>query len=300
MRDKLFLISLPMLAAVALACAVGGGKEPTPTPAPIAGPQPTRVPTLPPASATTEEPREEGERSLTIVDVRETLETRPSEDAEFEAAYVGQGIPQGTQIQSTGKGSANLEFDDGTLMRVDEKTTVTLVELGGSAGAPVTRFVLDAGRLYFVREGAAREGAHLDVETPVGTASALGTIMSVDYNAENDTLTITCLGGTCTVSNEAGEVTTSKVEHIVVVGDGAPSNKGAVPGQWFQAWQDTGLIDVSPIAGEEYGSNLDESVLYSRIRRGRPGSGPVVAVSLVLTVVTGTSLGWLLRRREPR
>jgi hypothetical protein len=300
MRDKLFLISLPMLAAAVLACAIGGGKEPTPTLAPLAGPQPTRVPTLPPASAATEEPGEEGERSLTIVDVRETFETRPSEDAEFEAAYVGQGIAEGTQIRSTGRGSARLEFDDGTLMRVDENTTVTLVELGGSVGAPVTHFGLDAGRLYFVREGAAREGAHLDVETPVGTASALGTIMSVDYNAEDDTLTVTCLGGTCTVSNEAGEVTTSKVEHIVVVGDGAPSNKGAVPGQWFQAWQDTGLIDVSPIAGEEYGSNLDESALYSRIQRSRPGSGPVVTVSLVLTAVTGTSLGWLLRHREPR
>ncbi|MGH2521317.1 MAG: FecR family protein, partial [Anaerolineales bacterium] len=98
-----------------------------------------------------------------------------------------------------------VDISDGTIVRVGPNSEFRLVELSAEADDPVTRFFLDAGKMWVWVSKALGEGS-FEIETPTGAATVRGSLMSVAYDQTSGRLIVTCLEGECRLADQAGQL----------------------------------------------------------------------------------------------
>ncbi len=134
-----------------------------------------------------------------------------------------QGLDTGNQVLTKAEGRAKIEYIDGIIVRVGPHTLFTVTEQKQTENLNlISRIRLLMGQI-FIKHGEGYYQGKFEVETPSGVAAVKGTMMSVQVNAEGQTL-ITCLEGVCALSNDNGELTLTEGQGGRIEGEGSASS----------------------------------------------------------------------------
>lgn len=142
-------------------------------------------------------------RTANLVELRGKVELRTNPEGGFETILSNVAIPPGTALLTSEDSHAKLTTTEGSIIRVSSQTQVTLTELSGTPGNPVTKLTLDFGKLWTIVGGPLGTGK-FEVVTPIGTATIIGSWMGVEHNSNEEIDIVTCLEGNCRYSNKEG------------------------------------------------------------------------------------------------
>ena len=88
-------------------------------------------------------------RIVRLSDVQGTVQIDKNAGLGFENAFVNLPVTQGTQLRTRQNGRAEIEFEDGSTLRVTPNTTVQFSELGlNDAGKRISAIDLVEGKAY--------------------------------------------------------------------------------------------------------------------------------------------------------
>ncbi|MEY3150769.1 MAG: N-acetylmuramoyl-L-alanine amidase AmiB, partial [Chloroflexota bacterium] len=111
-------------------------------------------------------------RYASLNDLVGTVEMRKSISG-FGAAGDGQDLGVGSQVRTGPDSRARVQLTEGTIISMDENTTLTLAALGQDLAAPFTRLQLTGGRIWVMHPAGT-----VDIETKSGNASVQGGMLS--------------------------------------------------------------------------------------------------------------------------
>ena len=141
-------------------------------------------------------------RAAEISELTNAVESRPTGNAGWQTASEGQQLQESGGVKTGDESRVRVDISDGTVVRVASATEFTLVALSPEEADPVTKFVLEAGKL-FVRVTRTLGGGSFEIETPSGVATVRGSLMSAEYSRETGRFLITCLEGECRIADQA-------------------------------------------------------------------------------------------------
>ncbi len=141
-------------------------------------------------------------REAMVSEIENDVFARTSSIEEFIPASVGMGIFPSGGVETGIDGRARLNLlPEETIVRVGPNSSFTIPDIAEENGEPKTTIELFFGKIYILLNGGS-----LDVNTPTGTASVRGSLLSVEYDPEKNIIEASCLEGHCALENEAGEV----------------------------------------------------------------------------------------------
>jgi LysM repeat protein len=184
------------------------------------------------------------ERTATLKEVAGTVEVRPNANSPWAAAKLDDRLAQGSQLRTAANSRALIHLTEGSRIRIEPNTTFTVKILNPYLDSLLTSLDLQDGKVWILLNGGA-----LDVETPLGIASARAAYLSADFDAEQKTLLITCLQGTCSLGDrfipsgskfEAPKDDTAGVEAMTMSDYGAWGSQ--VPEATQLAWLSTEAV----------------------------------------------------------
>ncbi len=132
------------------------------------------------------------DRNAIMQAVAGTVEWRTSANGEWTAAQQGQVLTQGAEVRTGVDGQTTLRLTEGSKIYVGSGTEVVFNLLNPYLDSQLTELNLGRGQLWVLLNGGA-----LDVKTPLGTATARTAYLSLDYQPQGQSLSITCLQGVC-------------------------------------------------------------------------------------------------------
>ncbi len=124
------------------------------------------------------------------------VEQRADAAAPWQPAVAGTTLAVGYQVRTGEDGRAFIEFTEGSRLRLGPNTTITFNFLNPFNDSLLTSVALDRGEVFILLTSGA-----LDVETSLGIGSARASYMSVTYDELTQTLSLSCLQGTCTFTD---------------------------------------------------------------------------------------------------
>lgn len=136
------------------------------------------------------------QRSARLREINGAVEQRADAAAPWEPAVAGTTLAVGYQVRTGADGRAYIEFTEGSRLRLGPNTTITFNFLNPFNDSLLTSVALDRGEVFILLTSGA-----LDVETSLGVGSARASYMSVTYDELTQTLSLSCLQGTCTFSD---------------------------------------------------------------------------------------------------
>jgi len=201
MSRRLVFIVVNVLVATTLACSARGGDGGGTAPAATTGPGGAEA--TPGAGGSTGSET----RSANISEIRNTVEARESDSADWQTADTGEQIAEGGGVRTGDESRARLDISpDQTVLRIAPNTEFGLETLSPAPTDPVTKFVLEAGKL-FAQVTKQLGGGSFEVETPSGVATVRGSLMSAAYQKDSGQMVATCLEGQCRLSQPGGAFT---------------------------------------------------------------------------------------------
>jgi hypothetical protein len=154
---------------------------------------PTSTATLPP-------------RSAHVSELRHQVDTRPRASAEWRAATEGETFDVGGGARTGTEARARVDISDGTILRLASNTEFSLVALSPESVDPLTRWVLNSGKIWVQVTQALGQGT-FEIETPAGVATVRGSLMSVEHFPANGHTIVACLEGQCRLTGQSGAFT---------------------------------------------------------------------------------------------
>lgn len=136
------------------------------------------------------------QRSARLREINGAVEQRADAAAPWEPAVAGTTLAVGYQVRTGADGRAYIEFTEGSRLRLGPNTSITFNFLNPFNDSLLTSVALDRGEVFILLTSGA-----LDVETSLGVGSARASYMSVTYDELTQTLSLSCLQGTCTFSD---------------------------------------------------------------------------------------------------
>jgi len=132
------------------------------------------------------------ERTASVLDLQGKVETRLNDVNPWLPAQDGQTLGVEGQIRTGPDGRALIRLTEGSKVRLGPNTTLVVTFLNPYLDSLLTSIRLEKGNIWVLLRGGA-----LDVETPFGTASARTAYLSVGFDAQKQSVAVTCLQGTC-------------------------------------------------------------------------------------------------------
>jgi LysM repeat protein len=133
-----------------------------------------------------------GDRTAMIARLTGRVDARPDAASPWAAAAPGLPLTEGSQVRTGADGQAFITFTEGSKVQVGPDTTLTFNIFYPDLNSQLTSLAMSGGRVWVLLSSGA-----LDVETPLGTASARAAFLSVAYDPQTQALSATCLQGTC-------------------------------------------------------------------------------------------------------
>jgi hypothetical protein len=158
---------------------------------------------------------------------------RVTQEDEYALAENGYIVEAYGQVMTKTHSKARLDLSNGSLVRLSADTIFTLQPAERRSDGLLQHLQLSVGKLWIILNGGA-----LDVETPSGLASVRGSYLSVSYNPETGETYITCLEGTCTLTDEQGSVEIGAGQTAVISHAGEPPVVGEMSEEEVQEWLD--------------------------------------------------------------
>jgi hypothetical protein len=121
-----------------------------------------------------------------------TVNGKQAEEADFHPVAAGEVLQIKGQVQTGGDGRVRIDLSSGTIIRVAPSSLFTLESNEPAEGGLATKLKLELGRIFIILSGGS-----LDVETPSGVASVLGSYLMVEIDPLTQNIVVTCLEGDC-------------------------------------------------------------------------------------------------------
>ena len=146
------------------------------------------------------------------------MQARENDSADWTDAAVGEVLYPGGSAQSGAESRARLDLaPEGTIIRLAPNSLFFIEELGTRNDAPYTRLKLLMGELRIILFG-----GELETDTSVGTATVRGSMMSVRFDPDSESMVVTCLEGHCGLENDKGSVSLQEGETSEISSKDAP------------------------------------------------------------------------------
>lgn len=189
------------------------------------------------------QPQEEEQSPLSaaLTELSGRVDAKQAADDAFAPASAGSVLQANGQIQTGDDGRVRLDLSSGTIIRVTPSSLFTLTSNDEVDGGLATKIKLDLGKIFIILSGGSA-----DVETPSGVASVRGSYMKVEVDPETMDIYVTCLEGSCSVSNPAGTVNFTNGERAILY------HRDPVTGAWTAP-------NAEPMTQEEFDEWLNEN-----------------------------------------
>jgi hypothetical protein len=172
-------------------------------------------------------------RSATLTLLEKKVESRQTESQAFASAADGETLPIGGQVQTGEDSRVRLDLKpEGTIVRLAPNSLFTLTALSNDNGAPKSKFLLAFGKMWVLLSGGS-----LDVETPSGVASVRGSLLSVSFDPQNKTITVTCREGHCSLADDNEEVDLTSGEAVESVDGDIADEARMMTDEELQDWE---------------------------------------------------------------
>jgi hypothetical protein len=158
-------------------------------------------------------------------------------DGFFKDAFNGQNIEVNDQVLTAQDSRVRIDLSNGTMFRIGPFSSFILQELEEQEDDLFTRLKLEIGKIWIILKGGS-----VDVETPSGVASVMGSYLYVEVvpgspDTPNEVVTfITCLEGECVLENEGGSVTLGAGETAMVLNAQVPPTPGKMSPDDVKQW----------------------------------------------------------------
>lgn len=134
---------------------------------------------------------------------------------------------------------AEVQLTSGTLIRLGEHTQIQIFDLSENG-----RLTLLQGTVWVILSNGS-----LVVETDMGTASVSGSYLGVTFDTDGQTVTATCLEGTCELSNDIGSTSLATGQaSSIASADSAPEAAREMTDEEVDAWVEANP-DTAEVAG---------------------------------------------------
>ena len=276
-RHPHFLVAIILLSITALtACQPG----PTPQPAPPPAQQSTSQPAPQSTPSATLQPSPAMPLTATVKELTGKVSIKQPGANDFSAAALGMELQVGGSIETHEDGHARLDLSTGTIIRIAPSSTFTLTSNQPSNGSLSTQLQLIAGEIFVILKG-----GNASVNTPSGVASVRGSYLSVYIDPSTQTVIVTCLEGSCSAGNSAGNTDFGTGQEVTLftctAGQCTVPGVGPMTPQQFQDWLDNNP-DLQQIPGL--------FATMTAVAANQPsGSGPGSGTCLNITSPTGGS-----------
>lgn len=189
-------------------------------------------------------------------------------DGFFKDAFNGQNIQVKDQVLTHQDSRVRIDLSNGTMFRIGPFSSFILQEMEEQEDGIFTRLKLQIGKIWIILKGGA-----VDVETPSGVASVVGSYLFVEVipgppDSPDDIVTlITCLEGECVLENEGGSVTLGAGETAMVLNAQVPPTPGKMShndvNQWILFNPEATLVVVpltaTPTPGQDTPEQTEET-----------------------------------------
>jgi len=137
----------------------------------------------------------------TLSELQGKVDSKKTSEIQFTPVTIGTVLAVNDQVQTGEDGRVRIDLSSGTIVRVVPSSLFTLASNEETSSGLATKGKLDLGRLFIILTGGS-----LEVETPSGVASVLGSYMMVSVDPQNLDTTVTCLEGQCQAGNAVGTI----------------------------------------------------------------------------------------------
>lgn len=185
--------------------------------------------------------------SAGLTELSGTVNMKQAEADDFVQAAAGMSLLVNGQVKTGEDGRVRLDLSSGTIIRLVPSTLFTLESNEEVSDGLATRLKLEIGKIFIILNGGS-----MDVETPSGVASVLGSYMMVEVDPLTKDAYVTCLEGDCSATNPAGTIKFTDGEKTILFHPG-PDGKYQPPvlenmtEDDFQTW-----LDENPEAKDIY------------------------------------------------
>lgn len=156
----------------------------------------------------------------------------------FSAVSDGFTLKPKGQVQTDQDSQVRLDLSDSTLVRLGENSLFTLEAPREEPAGLLSRLRLEVGEIWIILNGGA-----MQVETSSGEAAVRGSYMYVNFDPDTGEMRVTCLEGSCSLSNEHGTVNFGAGETAVILNADQPPQLGKMTEEDVQDW-----LDMNPEA----------------------------------------------------
>lgn len=178
-------------------------------------------------------------RTAAIKGIEGTVMARLGTADDFTEATEGTLLFEGDELRSNADGRAALVMDDGTIVTFVQATLGLGTTMQGTPDVPQTRFMLNTGEIFSIREDPLPPQAFYEVETNSGVGAIRGTCMSVSSNPDIGHTVGTCLTGSCSLTGNEVTVAFTDGQAVEIAGFGqAPGEIRIMTQEEVQAWID--------------------------------------------------------------
>ena len=164
----------------------------------------------------------EGRATLEVIDRAIDVER---DESGYEQGESGMGLAVGDSVRADATGFGEVQFFDGSWMRIEASAIVAIEELAATDDGHSVRTSITGGRSWQRVEELTDSGDRFEVETPVGTAAVRGTGFSIDCTLGEETCEFMVPEGRVQVTVSAD----TKV--VVEAGERLLVEKGEDPGE---------------------------------------------------------------------
>jgi hypothetical protein len=154
----------------------------------------------------TETPTPAIARTAELSELQLDVQAQVTSNENWQTAAEGSQIETSGAVKTGSDSRVRVDISDGSLIRLGADTSFTLLELSPGLDDPITRFKLEAGKVWIEVTSALGSGL-FEIETPSGVSAVRGSLMSVEYDPVTGELTVTCLEGQCRVTDPQGNST---------------------------------------------------------------------------------------------
>jgi hypothetical protein len=166
----------------------------------LASPTPPQTPTPAAIPSLTPTPKP---RSAELTELKNKVEDRFSTDVPWQLSSEGDTVGEGGGARTGDEARARLNISDGTIIRLAANTEFELTTLSPQPTDPVTKLTLAAGKLWVQLTQALGLGT-FEIETPSGSATVRGSLMSAEFFPEDGHMIASCLDGECRLTGASG------------------------------------------------------------------------------------------------
>lgn len=190
----------------------------------------------------------------------------------FVPALVGMGLLAGGEAETGVDSRARLDFlPENTIVRLGPNSFLTISKPDVEDDKPQTVIELFFGKIFILLTNGS-----FQVDTPTGVATVRGSLLSVEYDPEENLLIASCLEGHCALENKDGKRVELTAGEFSYIKDGsAPFPPERIGREEIREWLSqvpelTDFLDVLPDPNDYPDANLRDRLRDTNVR---PGDG---------------------------